>query len=165
MRRSPVPHLFFIGLTVSLPTTGWTQTNQSIQNNANRSIVIIIKPESKKGECIAETTSPDWLEKIPIDCIVTIRKDKWLKPEIMREYIPSEYYKPSEYELSFIKDDVYKIMPITKGMELPTWTTLVKTSTEILKSFDPKPPQQKCGKIKNLPTSKPNNPPEVCFSE
>lgn len=161
MRRSPVPHLFFIGLTVSLPTTGWTQTAQNIQNNANQSMMILIMPESKEGECVAETTSPDWLEKIPRDCIVKIPMDNWLNPKIQRQNIPSVYYKPSEYEFSFIKDRVYKIVPIVGRMELPSWTSLTKTSTKILKSFDS--PEEKCGKIKNLPNSDPNNPPEVCF--
>jgi hypothetical protein len=103
------------------------------------------------------------LEKISKDCIVRIRKDKWLDPKIQRQNIRPEYYKPSEYEFSFIKDGVYKIVPITRDIKLDTWT--VKTSTEILKSFDPKSPQQKCGKIKNLPISDPNNPPEVCLPE
>jgi hypothetical protein len=161
MRESPVPHLFFIGLTVSLPTIGWSQTDQNIPNNANQAMIILIMPN-----CVAKTTSPDWLNQIPENCTVRIRNDNnWLNPKVLSEQIPPEYYKPSEYEFSEIQYGVYKIVPITRGMELPSWTKLVKTSTEILRSFDPKSPQEKCGKIKNLPNTDPNNPPVVCFPE
>ena len=89
----------------------------------------------------------------------------WLDAKVLCEEIPAEYYKPSEYEIFKIQDSVYKIVPIVRRMELPSWTELVKTSTEILRSFDPKSPQEKCGKIKNLPNTDPKNHPVVCFPE
>ena len=167
MRKSPVSHLFFIGLTVSLPTIGWSQTAQNILNSANQDMIILILP---KRHCLAKTTSPGWLDQIPKDCIVRIRTINdlgmtWLDAKVLSEEIPAEYYKPSEYEIFKIQDSVYKIVPIVRRMELPSWTELVKTSTEILRSFDPKSPQEKCGKIKNLPNTDPKNHPVVCFPE
>ena len=162
MRKSPVPHLFFIGLTVSLPSISWSQTAQNILNNAKQDMIILIMPESMEGKCVvAETTSPDWWKKVSEGCIKLIPNDiNWLDPKVLSEVIP-KYHEPSEYEFSQIKDGVYKIVPIISAMELPSWTDLVKTSTRILKKFDS--PEEKCGKIKNLSNSDPKNPPEVCF--
>lgn len=168
MRESPVAHLCVIGLIVSLPTTGWSQTVQNNLNNANLDEIIIIMP---KSHCVAKSTSRDWWNKIPKDCTVRIpRVDKttnktWLDPTVLSNQIPDMYYKPSKYEFFYIQNGVYKIVPITRGMELPRWSELIKTSIGILRSFDPKSPQEKCGKIKNLPNTDPNNPPEVCLPE
>jgi hypothetical protein len=163
MRESPVSHLFVIGLIVSQPTAGWSQTVQNNLNNVNHDeIVIIIMPTS---HCVAKSTSRDWWNSLPYGCTVKIPRKNWLDGRVLSTMIPADYYKPSKYEFSEIQNGVYKILPIAKRKELPRWTELSKTSIEVLKSFDPKSPQEKCGKIKNLPNTDPNNPPEVCFSE
>ena len=123
-----------------------------------------------QSHCAARTTSRDWWNQLPEDCTVRIRTvdetgKNWLDARVLSKQIPADFYKPSEYEFFEVQNGVYKIVPIARGMELPSWTKLIKTSTEILRSFDPKSPQEKCGKIKNLPNSDPKNPPEVCLPE
>jgi hypothetical protein len=168
MRESPFPLLFFIGLIASLPTTSWSQTVQNNLNNAKQDMIILIMP---KKHCLASTTSRNWWMQIPKDCIVRIpiftEIDKkivaWQDASVLSSRIPADYYKPSKYEFSFVQNGVYKIVPIVRRMEVPSWAKLTQTSDKILKSFES--PEEKCGKIKNLPNSDPKKPPEVCFPE